>query len=67
MEIRVEEFKIEKMKLQSVKTDCQLFSKLYIGYQSCDGDIDEFFLMKIKALLLRCLTAGESGQVRNAT
>ena len=34
----------EKMKLQSVKTDCQLFSKLYIGYQSRDGDLDEFFL-----------------------
>ena len=33
----------EKMKLQSVKTDCQLFSKLYIGCQSRDGNIDEFF------------------------
>ena len=33
----------EKMKLQSVKTDCQLFSKLYIGCQSRDGDLDEFF------------------------
>ena len=33
----------EKMKLQSVKTDCQLFLKLYIGCQSRDGDIDEFF------------------------
>ena len=31
------------MKLQSVKTDCQLFSKLYIGCQSRDGDLDEFF------------------------
>ena len=29
----------EKMKLQSVKTDCQL----YIGCQSRDGDSDEFF------------------------
>ena len=33
----------EKMKLQSVKTDCQLFSKLYIGCQSRDGDLDECF------------------------
>ena len=33
----------EKMKLQSVKTDCQLFLKLYIGCQSRDGDLDEFF------------------------
>ena len=39
----------EKMKLKSVKTDCQLFSKLYIGCQSRDGDLDDFFfLMKIK-------------------
>ena len=33
----------EKMKLQSVKTDCQLFSKLDSGCQSRDGDLDEFF------------------------
>ena len=33
----------EKMKLQSVKTDCQLFSKLYIGCQSRNGDLDEPF------------------------
>ena len=57
----------EKMKLQSVKTDCQLFSKLYIGCQSRDGDLDEFFHMKIKALLLRYLTAEESGQAPNVT
>ena len=33
----------EKMKLQSVKTDCQLFLKLYIGCQSRDGDLNDFF------------------------
>ena len=33
----------EKMKLESVKTDCQLFSELYIGCQSQDGDLDDFF------------------------
>ena len=33
----------EKMKLKSVKTDCQLFWKLYIGCQSKDGDLDDFF------------------------
>ena len=33
----------EKMKLKSVKTDCQLFWKVYIGCQSKDGDLDDFF------------------------
>ena len=33
----------EKMKLKSVKTDCQLFWKLYIGCQSKDDDLDDFF------------------------
>ena len=36
----------EQMKLQSVKTDCQLFSKLYIRCQSCDCDLEEFFSHK---------------------
>ena len=33
----------EKMKLKSVKTDCQLFRRPYIGCQSRDGDLDDFF------------------------
>ena len=33
----------EKMKQKSVKTNCQLFSKLYIGCQSRDGGLDDFF------------------------
>ena len=33
----------EKMKLKSVETDCQLFWKPYIGCQSRDGDLDDFF------------------------
>ena len=58
----------EKIKLKSVKKDCQLFSKLYIGCQSRDGDLDDFFfLMKIKDLLLHYLTVEESGQVANVT
>ena len=32
----------EKMKLKSVETDCQLFSKLHIGCQSRDGDLNDF-------------------------
>ena len=33
----------EKMKQKSVRTDCQLFRKPYIGCQSRDGDLDDFF------------------------
>ena len=57
----------EKMKLESVKTDCQLFSELYIGCQSQDGDLDDFFFMKINGLVLHYWTVGESGQVANVT
>ena len=41
--------------------------KLYIGCQSRDSDLDEFFHMKVKALLLRYLTAEESGQTPDMT
>ena len=57
----------ELILLQSVKTNCQLFMKLYIGCQSRDSDLDEFFHMKVKALLLRYLTAEESGQTPDMT
>ena len=33
----------DKMKLQSAKNNCQLFSKLYIGCQNRDGNLKEFF------------------------
>lgn len=29
----------DNIKLKSVKTDCQLFSKLYIGCRNCDGNL----------------------------
>jgi len=32
-----------KMKLSSHKNDCSLFSKLYIAYQTRDGNLDDFF------------------------
>lgn len=32
-----------KLQLASAKTDCALFSKLYIGCQSRDGNLDDFF------------------------
>ena len=42
METCAEEFNIkEKMKLQTVKTDCQLFSRLYVGCKRRDDDIDK--------------------------
>ena len=31
------------MKLRSAKLDCQLFSRLYIGFQNPDGSLSEFF------------------------
>ena len=33
----------DKQKLKSSCTDCQLFSKLYIGCQNREGNLDEFF------------------------
>ena len=33
----------DKLKLKSARTDCQLFSKLYIGCQNHEGSLDEFF------------------------
>ena len=52
----------EKMKLKSVKTDCQLF-----GSYTSDVKVKMMismisFLMKIKGLLLHYRTVGESGQ-----
>jgi len=31
------------LKMSELKTDCELFSRLYIACQSRDGDLDEFF------------------------
>ena len=33
----------DKLKLKSYGTDCQLFSRLYIGCQNREGNLDEFF------------------------
>ncbi|KAK2149322.1 hypothetical protein LSH36_455g04006 [Paralvinella palmiformis] len=33
----------QQMQLAAVKSDCSLFSRLYIACQSCDGDLDQFF------------------------
>ena len=33
----------DKLKLKSSRTDCQLFSRLYIGCQNREGNLDEFF------------------------
>ena len=33
----------QQMQLAAVKSDCSLFSRLYIGCQSRDGDLDQFF------------------------
>ena len=57
----------EKMKLKSVKTDCQLFSKLYIGCQVKTAISMIIFVMKINGLILHYWTVGESGQVANVT
>ena len=57
----------EKMKLKSVKTDCQLFSKLYIGFQVKTAILMIIFVMKINGLILHYWTVGESGQVANVT
>ena len=32
-----------KGKLQSMRSDCNLFSRLYLACQSRDGDVDQFF------------------------
>ena len=40
-----------KQQLTSLKSDVQLFSRLYIGCQTCDGDLDEFSAMKINPVL----------------
>ena len=32
-----------KQQLNSLKCDVELFSRLYIGCQTCDGNLDEFF------------------------
>ena len=32
-----------KQQLSSLKSDCSLFSRLYIASQMCDGNLDEFF------------------------
>ena len=32
-----------KMQLQSMKSDCNLFSRLYLAYQARDGDVNQFF------------------------
>lgn len=34
------------MNLKSVETDCHLFSKLYMGCQSPDGDLDDFLSLE---------------------
>ena len=31
------------VKLQAVRNDCKLFSKLYIGCENRDGNLNEFF------------------------
>lgn len=31
------------LKIMQLKTDCELFSRLYVAFQSRDGDLDEFF------------------------
>ena len=33
----------QSVKVTELRTDCALFSQLYIVCQSCDGDLDEFF------------------------
>ena len=35
--------KTQQMQLAAVKSDCSLFSRLYIACQSRDGDLDQFF------------------------
>ena len=32
-----------KLQLQSMKSDCNLFSRLYMACQARDGDVDQFF------------------------
>ena len=54
----------EKMRLQSVQTDCQLFSKLYIGCQSRDGDLDDYFSHENQGSLP---SLSDCGRIRSGT
>ena len=39
----------QKMKIASLKSDCALFSRLYVACQTRDGDLDKFFTHENKA------------------
>ena len=51
------------MKLKSLETDCQLFSKLHIGCQSRDGDLDDFLSHENQGSPLSLSDCEELGQV----
>ena len=57
----------EKMKLESVKTDCQLFRSYTLDVKVKTAISMIFFFMKINGLVLHYWTVGESGQVANVT
>ena len=57
----------EKMKLKSVETDCQLFSKLHIGCQSRDGVLDDFLSHENQGSPPSLSDCGELGKVANVT
>jgi len=44
-----------RLKVNELKTDCELFAHLYIACQTRDGDLDEFFVTRINPTHLRFL------------
>ena len=49
----------QQMQLAAVKSDCSLFSRLYIACQSRDGDLDQFFSHENQAAPSALSTGGK--------
>ena len=56
-----------KLQISSLKSDCSLFSRLYISCQARDGNLDDFFQHKNQSTpsSLSCRSWENSGLVRN--
>ena len=54
----------EKQKVASLKSDVQLFSRLYIACQTRDGNLDDFSVMKINPTLHLCPRQGSFDMVQ---
>ena len=51
--------------IAEVKSDRNLFSRLYVASQVRDGNLEEFFLMKISHAHHHYQTAANSGRAQN--